>query len=327
MVGSMENKNMKRLLNYIKGNDIIKKYQIIFDKYFNFESLLLISDEDVDKIICTDEYFSIINLYEVINDVKIDDDIKQYIHSLEDKEVIKYCLRLSISQEFDNEEKKYEYIKALGKSNRDSVRFAYGIASSKLYIESIDGIDYVRMISGCKGEVALHLIDILHSNKYRNDENFYEFINLVKDTKEAYIAEYMVDLFKNEDSIIERIPVSSMAILMCSKGRKQAYYASNILTNDILIEKGLSNSIAFMIAMCEEEEIAHKAYLTIMDNSIINNDDIMTIIDNLMEKENNNYNEEINIIDLLKTRNIEEILKILNTIPDNIQLNSKVKVK
>lgn len=76
---------------------------------------MLIDDDDVDKIICDNEYYSIANLYEIITGININDDIMKYICSLEENEVIKYCLRLPVSQEFINEEKNLNILKHLVK--------------------------------------------------------------------------------------------------------------------------------------------------------------------------------------------------------------------
>lgn len=315
----MENRNMKNLLNHIKKYDLVRKYQLTFDKYFDFEKLLLIDDKDIDRIIGNNEYYSLIELYEIINGIKINNEIKEYICLLDDNEVIKYCLRLSTLDDFNSDEEKCEYVKALSESNSDSVRFTYGVASSKLYINSTDGLLYVKMISKCKSDVLVHLIDILHTKKYREDEEFFEFINIVKDTKEGYIAEYMVDLFRNEDTQLERISISNMAILMASKGRRQAYYAKNILTNEKLTHNGTSESIAKVLVSCDDEENAYKIY-----SSILNNKMNVEEISNIVNKEKN---ERVNVTTLFKTRNIDEILRILNTMPDSEQLKEKRKIK
>jgi len=315
----MENRNMKNLLNHIKKYDLVRKYQLTFDKYFDFEKLLLIDDKDVDRIIGNNEYYSLIELYEIINSIKINNEIKEYICLLDDNEVIKYCLRLSTLDDFNSDEEKCEYVKALSESNSDSVRFTYGVASSKLYINSEDGLLYVKMISKCKSDVLVQLIDILHTKKYREDEEFFEFINIVKDAKEGYIAEYMVDLFKNEDTQLERLSISNMALLMASKGRKQAYYAKNILTNEKLTHNGTSESIAKILVSCEDEEKAYNIYSSILNDKISLNE-IANIV-------NDDRDEKVNIIALFKSRNIDEILRVLNTIPDNEQIKRKIKVR
>jgi len=315
----MENRNMKNLLKYIKKYDIVRKYQITFDKYLDFEKLLLIDDKDVDRIIGNNEYYSLIDLYENINGIKIYNEIKEYVCLLDDNEVIRYCLRLSTLDCFNTEEEKLEYIKALSMSSSDSVRFAYGVASSKLYINTKDGIEYVKMISECKRDVAIHLLEVLHSKKYREDVDLYEFISIIKDAKEGYIAEYMVDLFKNEDSPIERPSISNISILMNSKGRRQAYYAKSVLINEKLIENGTSESIAKILVSCEDELIANKIYSDILNNQV-NIDEIFKTVNNAKE-------ENIDVVSLLKLRNIDEILRVLSTIPDNEQIVEKIKVK
>lgn len=315
----MENRNMKKLLKYIKEYDIVRKYQIIFDKYLDFEKLLLIEDKDLNRVMCNNEYYSLLGLYEIINGIKINDEIKEFICLLDNTEVKKYCLRLSTLQDFDSDEEKFKFIKALSESDSDSVRFTYGVASSKLYINSDDGISYVNMISKCKSDVAIHLLEILHSKKYREDNDLYEFVNIVKDAKDGYIAEYMVDLFKNEDSPLERISIFNIAILMNSKGRRQAYYAKNVLTNEKLIENGISERIAKILVSCEDEGKTSKIYSSILDDKIN--------LDEIINSLNVDNEEEINIITLFKMRNIDEILKVLNNIPDNEQIRVKIKVK
>ena len=174
------------------------------------------------------------------------------------------------------------------------------------------------MISKCKSDVLVHLIDILHTKKYREDEELYEFISIVKDAKEGYIAEYMVDLFKNEDTQAKRISIYKMSILMDSKGRKQAYYAKNVLTNEKLIESGTSESFAKVIASCEDEDKANNIYSSIL-NGKINMGEILDIL--------NNPSEKVDMISLLKTRNIDEILRVLYSISDDEQIIDKTKVK
>lgn len=256
---------MERLLSYLKEKDIIRKYQIIFDKYFNYDLLNLVNKDEINELISSNEYEAVIKLYEIVNSKKINEDIKLHILSLESPLKIKYSLRLAISNAFNSDEDKTQYISALCESNEDVVRYAYQIANSNLYINSIDGINCVKMVGKCNEEVLLQVLDILHSPKYREDEEFNDFLSLIKDCKEDYIAKYMGDLFKNEDNDLKRVPMSSISILLCSKGSKQAYYAYKILSDEKIRNKGNIDVIALLIAMCDDERIAKNTYEIVLD--------------------------------------------------------------
>lgn len=267
----MENKNFNKLLKYIKENDIVVKYQTIFDRFFSYETLYLISEEEIEEIISLDIYESVIKLFEVLNSVKIPDNIKKYILSIDDFEILKYCLRLSVCKNFDDENKKFEYIKALGESKSESVRYAYGVASSKLYINSDDGVKYVEEIGKCNSDIIIPIIDILHNRKCRNDDELFNFLELVKEVKEEYIAEYMSKLFKNEYDYENRVPLSYISVLLSSKGSNQAFYAYSILTNEKMLKRDDVSLIALIVAMSDDEEVYNKYNLFVnsdfLDNS------------------------------------------------------------
>jgi len=125
----------------------------------------------------------------------------------------------------------------------------------------------------------------LHSEKYRNDEELFEFVKLVKDVKKYYIAEYMIDLFKNEDTHIERIPISYMSILMNSKGRKQAYLSHKILTNEELLKREDVTVITLLIAMCDDEDKAYNAFETVVDKDNINNEELFDVVFNIVNED------------------------------------------
>lgn len=288
--------NASRLTKYIEENDIVRLYQMTFDKYLDIKIFDLLSEEEINLIINLDKFEVIVFLYEKFNNIKINDEIKKYIYSLEDGEIKKYCLRLSITDEFKTESDKLNYIKALSESNNDVVKFAYGIASTSQYIDSDIGVEYVKVVGKCNDNIMVPLIYFLHSNIDIDDSNTLEFASLLKNVKEDYIAEYMISLFKNENTNIDRIPLSHISVLMCSKGSRQAYYAHNILKNEMLVEKGVSSSIAFIIATCEDEEKAHKLYLSSIDENVIKRDDIVDVIYRVSEKYDNlKYRNKIKI--------------------------------
>lgn len=212
---------MNDLLKYIKEHDIIRKYQMIFDRLFKYEELEFINDMEAREIICENEYESIVKLYEKVNNEKICDDIKKHIYSLNKPEVIKYCLRLAISKEFDDDEKKKEYIYALSESNEDVIRYAYGIASSKDYIEKKDGIEFVKEMGSCSSYLALSITNILHSKYFIDDEYSLEFIKYLKEIEEESIIEYLTYLLENEDFSVERMSLSNIIKIFQNEQSKQ----------------------------------------------------------------------------------------------------------
>lgn len=284
-------KNKKKLLEYLKNEDIIILYQSSFDKYFDLNKIDLISDKEIDSIICDNKYESVIRLYEVINNVKIDENIKQYICSLSNAKVIRYCLKLAISQDFVNDDLKLEYIKALSLSNEEVVKYTYQVAASKLYNSSDDGIKYVKAAGKCNEVALLSLIHILHSKKYSSDDELLPFMNMVKDVDKDYIIDYMIDLFKNEDSNTERIPLSYMSILISSKGITQASYVNKILIDEELIKRDDISIIALLVSMCEDVDKAYEAYEIIKDNK--NNEQLFDIVFDIVNE--NTINSKVKI--------------------------------
>lgn len=282
--------NASRLTKYIEENDIVRLYQMTFDKYLDTKLFSSLNENEINLIINLDKYESIVFLYEKFNNVKINEEIKKYIYSLSNNEIKRYSLRLSISDEFKTNNKKLDYIKALSESESSAVKFAYGIASNKKYIDSDFGIDYVKLVGKCDDNIMLPLIYFLHSNINIDDSNTFEFVNLLTSVKEEYIATNMISLFKNES-----IPLSHISVLMCSKGSTQTYYAHNILKNVTLVDKGVSTNIAFIIATCEDEEKAYKLYLSSIDEDVIKRDNIVDIIYKASEKYNSKNKDKIMI--------------------------------
>lgn len=253
--------NIKNFFKFLKDNDIIMKYQIVFNRVLSYEELLAINEEDINKIISGSQIDAVIKLYEVINSIEVNQNIKEYILSLDSDEKIKYCLRLAVFDNFDNDLDKMNYVKALNESNEDVVKYAYNIAMSPLYKDTTDRIDYIKMIGKSKEECILSALDILYNPIYRKDEDLYEFMELVSLAKEDYIVEYMKYLFIEK----ERIPMSYIRTLLCSKGSKQAYYTYKILNDEKALKKDNIDVIAMLIATCEDENLKNKYETLIYD--------------------------------------------------------------
>lgn len=217
MVGSMDDRNKMNFFKYLKDNDIVRKYQIIFDKLFNFDSLELINDKEIAEIMCEDEIKSIVKLYEIVNSVKISEDIKSYIFSLDNIEVMKYCLRLAVNISFYSTDKMKEYIYALGNSNPDVVRYNYGIASSQIYIEKEDGVYFVKEYGKCNERLAFNLLDILYSDCYKDDIYLLEFIKTVREINDKNVIDYINCLVEIQNFSIEKISLKEMIKLIQEK--------------------------------------------------------------------------------------------------------------
>lgn len=277
MVNGMSSKI--KLLNYIKENDIIRIYQMSFDRILDLDLLSCLSDDDINSIISNNKYESVARLYEKINNTKINSDILNYIYSLTDEKIIRYCLRTSVSNKFDSDFRKKKFIKVIGESNSDVVQYTYGIANSDLYCNSSDGIKFAKVISKVNKDAILPLIYLVHNPKYRSDSETYSFVNLVKDVEKDYIMEDMVNLF----TLDNRPLLSNMSTVMCSRSSKNAYYVSELLKKPLLNEREDIIVILMMIAMCEDVDNVFEAY-----NYVLNNITDINLYDNVFERVNNN---------------------------------------
>lgn len=277
MVNGMSSKI--ELLNYIKENDIIRIYQMSFDRILDLDLLSCLSDEDINSIMSNNKYESVVRLYEKINNTKINSDILDYIYSLTDEKIIRYCLRTSISNKFDSDFRRKEFIKVLGDSNSDVVQYTYGIANSDLYCNSSDGIKFAKVISKVNKDAIIPLIYLVHDPKYRADSETYSFVNLVKDVEKDYIMEDMVNLF----TLDNRPTLSNMSTVMCSRSSNNAYLVSELLKNPLLNEREDIIIILMMIAMCEDVDNAFEAY-----NYVLNNTTDINLYDSVFERVNNN---------------------------------------
>lgn len=277
MVNGMSSKI--KLLNYIKENDIIRIYQMSFDRILDLDLLSCLSDDDINSIISNNKYESVARLYEKINNTKINSDILNYIYSLTDEKIIRYCLRTSVSNKFDSDFRKKEFIKVIGESNSDVVQYTYGIANSDLYCNSSDGIKFAKVISKVNKDAILPLIYLVHNPKYRSDSETYSFVNLVKDVEKDYIMEDMVNLF----TLDNRPLLSNMSTVMCSRSSKNAYFVSELLKKPLLNEREDIIIILMMIAMCEDVDNVFEAY-----NYVLNNITDINLYDNVFERVNKN---------------------------------------
>lgn len=250
------------LLNYIKENDIIRIYQMSFDELFDINFISNLSNDDVKSIIFNNKYECAVKLYEFINNIKINSDILNYIYSLNDEKIIRYCLRMSISKKILNDKLKLEYVEVISKSNSDVVQYTYSLLNSDLYCNKDDSILFAKIISQMNANALGPLSYLLYDPSYRDDSEIYNFTNLVKDVENDYVIEDMINLF----TLDNRPSLSNMSTVMCSKNSNNAYLVSELLKNPILNEREDVIIILMMIAMCEESNSAKEAYNYVLEN-------------------------------------------------------------
>ena len=111
------------------------------------------------------------------------------------------------------------------------------------------------------------------------NSELFNFIELVKETKQEYIAQYMAKLFKNEYDYGNRVLLSYISVLLSSKGSNQAFYAYNILTNEKMLKRDDISLIALIVAMSDDEEVYNK-YNLFVNSDFLDNSDTSIVIFN-----------------------------------------------
>jgi len=327
----MNNINMKKLLRLFRNNNIIELYEDIFDKVFDLKKIVLISDEDAFEIMCNSDIMCVVKLYEVINNVCISEKVKEYIQTINDREKIKYILRLAISNSFDNEELRLNYIDTICEvEDNESIKYAYAVANDKRVNSNENGLEYVRIVGNTKKDISIHIRDLLLQNGFLDDVDAFEFVKTLSYAKEEYIVEYMISLY-NSKIFEEKIPVEYLSVLLSSKGITQAQYAYDILKNKEMMKRKDGLFIALAIATREETYQAERGYIALTDKNLLEREDASQLIFEIITSDtpDDKLDVECEIREILETKNIDEIIRSLLSIKDEevITLNTKVKTK
>lgn len=324
----MNNKSMKKFLRYLRNNKIIELYENFFDKMFDFEKLLYFDEKDVKELVLSDKIVATIKMYEMVNNMTINNTIKNYILSLKDIDAIKYSLRLAVSSSFDNEEEKLKYVKVVSESEK-SLRYAWIVANKKEVNSHKDGLECVKIVGNTDEEIGVFLRDLLFDDQFVKRENILNYLEILSTSKEDYIAEYCCDFLKSSSDLDDKKLIECLYILHCAKGKVQAECAYYILKNKKIMERNDGVLIALSIATREEGYQSEKGLLLTLDDELMKKEDASNIIfdamgEDLLDKE---YDSECDLEELFKKRDLNEIINGLTTISDNENVNAKTRVK
>ena len=288
----------KEFLMYLKNNDVIRKYEMLFDKVFDFESLLSIDDSNF-SIIMSDAFLSPVRLYECINNIKIDDKILDYITNLSNEEAIKYSLRLSVSN-ISNDEK-LKYIKSVCLDNSNTIKYAYSLVVNEDLRRSNRLSKYIELIVNSNIFSAVRMRDLILE---KDDADTLELCNLLSKTDKEYIMDNMIRLH-NFDSTINPI------VLLFSKGEIQSKCAYEVLLNKGKIGDE-AYKYAYLIANSVDERRSYDMML-----SLLKKHDIDCI-----------FNIEFPIVEdldtIIKSRDLD---KLINYVYSNEDKVKKIRCK
>ena len=322
----MQNTQMKKLLLFIRENHVIKEYESLFDKMFDFESLFKLKNSDVSDIVNSD--MPSVKLYELVNNIKIDDNITDYIYHLKDVNFKKYALRIAASNIINNEDK-FEYIRSLCHSkNVNNARYTYSLIMNDSIRNNENCKEYVDIVSKSNSEVSVQIRDLLFENTFFENDKILDVCKIVSKADKEYIARYMIELYKNKVLSDEAISLEDISVLLYSKGIKQASYTYELLNDDEFINRKDHVLIAFFIANANFDYQAYNGYMAMNNEDIKNKDDILTTIIDLVNAEKEYYSDtDINLKEVIKERDISKLLDALNYIPNGAEINSDMKIK
>lgn len=301
MVMIMDNICMKKFLKYLKNNNLIKSYEIIFDKYFNYDDILNISQSDAYDIISSNEYCAVIRLYEILNGVYINDELKEKILGFSDKEKIKYALRIAISSLILDEDK-LKYIEVLNECRSENIKHSYGILCKKEVLENIHSFDYAKMVGTSNYDVSLLLTNLIFEDSFLKKDDSYEFSKCVSKAESEYTARYMIELYKEFNT-----PLSFIEKMLNTEDYEQAKYTYKLMSNDDILKRDDALDLINKISISDEPKRDYNEILGIKERDI--------------GYETCSFNE------VLKTRNIDKIILSLSVIDGKTEIKGNTKVK
>lgn len=320
----MNNGKLRLFLKYLKDNNIIFEYENLFDKVFDFQKLITLSKKDMDDIF--NNSYPTIRLYEIINNVKIDEKIINYISELKDIKLKKYSLRLAVSNNF-NVDDTLKYINTIcnGKEIASS-KYAYSLTLNSKVRNNKNCYDYVELVSNTNNEVSIQIRDFLYIKDYIDNEDCLPFCKKVSQTNKDYIARYMIDLYQYKYDNNTKLDVNYISLLLIPNSNIQAKCVYELLKDDKFLEREDALGCIFLISTTHYDYQAYNAYKAIIDGMIKENsyNDLMNII----TKEKEIYTDgECNLIDVLNTRDLDKLIDTLSLVDDNIKLTNNTKVK
>lgn len=319
----MQNAQMKKLLLFLRENNVINEYETLFDKVLNFELLFKLKNSDVTDIINSD--MPSVRLYELINNIKIDDSIIDYIYHIKDINIKKYSLRIAVSNVIPKSTK-LEYVLCL--SNSNNVRYTYSLIMNDKIRNNENCKKYLDIVSKSNSEVSIQIRDLLFENVFLENEKTLDVCKIVSKTNKEYIARYMIELYKNKVLNKEEVKLEDLSILLYSKGLKQTLYTYELLNDNEFINRDDHILIAFFIATAQHDYQAYNGYIAMNNEDIKNKDNILTTIIDIVNKEKEyECNADINLKNIVKERDLNKLIDALNYIPSDVEISSDMKIK
>ncbi len=304
----MLNFKLKHFLKYLRSNRVIEDYQLLFDRLFDYSTLLELDDESIGKIYEAGDGAPIV-LYEQIKHIQIPDNIYSYISSLKSKELQKYAVRMAVGKY--NSEDSLRYIMSVceGKSISSS-RYAYSIAVNDKLDKVDNKLEYIDLVANSDEDTSIQMRDLILENGFLEKEDNLALLRAISPEKE-YVARYMIKLY-SESKSMNNVPIISFAI-----GETQARYTYELLRNKKVMEQDNSILLAILVAQSEVDD-GYKVITLVRDNDC---DNLYERSRKLLDREE----QDIDIDELFKSGNLSKIISGLSHVSDSKDIKSKKK--
>lgn len=316
----MINKDLKEFLKYLKKENIIEEYEMLFDRLFDFTDLFKLNRKDISNII-VNKGLSAVRLYEIINKVSIDESlIEMYLNSCDS--IKKYIIRVAIS-ELDLELKKHIIKSFINGNNEDSIKYSYSLITKEKIRNDKYLRDYVSIVSMSKESIAYKMRELIENEKEESNNISIPFLDILSTVEDVGIADYLVHLYeikKDSNDINEYMALS------ISSSRENAKNAFIVLTDEKFKDRDDKLYIALVIAASDTEYQSRNGLLEAYRN--FDKDDLVErvakAVTTKVESDKTSFLKEV-----LKDGEIDDILFSLSSIDSELEidLNTKVKVK
>ena len=295
-------------LKYLRTNRVIEEYELLFDSMFDYTKLLNLSDDAIKRIM-QDKSCAAIVLYEEINNIKLPDNVFQYIKGLKSKELQKYALKMATTKYIDTDLLGYITSVCEGSSIISS-KCAYTLAMSDILDKNDDRMEYIGLVAMSDEDTAIQMRDLLFERGFLDKKDNLELLRLVSQENE-YVARYMIKLYFDTNST-ENLP-----ILSCAIGETQARYTYEILKNSEVMNSDNGILISFFVAQSEIDD-GYRIITLIRDG---NYDGLYERVKEILKKDE----EDINAEELFKSRSLDKIIAKLSRVSDDKDIKIKEK--
>ena len=322
----MKNSCLKDLLRYIRDNELIKKYFILFEKKLQLKDLINISDSDAKRIYCSsNERIALIKMYEIINKCFFPKNIVEYIINIDSDEIFKYSIKALKSNM--NDDKKLKYIKAAssGYSNISS-RYAFGLITDAKLKENSE--ELIKMVAKAKDKVSLYLRNILFNESVAFDENIESYVKLIYLDNKDFHAKYATRLIENDEIRKDENCKYYISAIMAGTGHVQTKCVYDYLLNEKCRNSNDSLIIALEIASAKEDYQAIRAKCYAMQDEVIGKKETVSKVCEIIKEElNYKFEKETTVGELIEKNDLNELLVSLSSVSKNENITEKTKVK